>query len=308
MDIPYPFVINEYDHLKKVVVGIADGLGPTPVPEACYDPKSREHVLSGTYPQESDLKAEIDNLAQVFEEHGVEVIRPDEIRDYNQIFSRDIGFVIDDKFIISQMIEERSREIDALDSFIDELPSERVISMGGDAFLEGGDIILHNDHIFIGYSNDADFEQYTVARTNLAGVQFIRMLFPAKTIHAFELNKSDDDPRVNALHLDCCFQPLGLGQCIIHNAGFKHEEDIKLIHSIFGEENCITVDQQEMYEMGCNVFSVSPDTVLSEAGFTRINDELRKRGYIVVEIPYSETAKLEGLLRCSTLPIQRTRN
>ena len=77
------------------------------------------------------------------------------------------------------------------------------------------------------------------------------------------------------------------------------------IYSIFGIENCIEISREEMYQMGANVFSVAPNLVISERGFDRINLELRNRGYTVEEIKYSETAKMEGLLRCSTLPLER---
>jgi hypothetical protein len=36
------------------------------------------------------------------------------IENYNQIFSRDIGFVIDDIFIKSNILPDRERELDAI--------------------------------------------------------------------------------------------------------------------------------------------------------------------------------------------------
>jgi N-dimethylarginine dimethylaminohydrolase len=60
-----------------------------------------------------------------------------------------------------------------------------------------------------------------------------------------------------------------------------------------------------MYQMNSNVFSISHEVVVSEKGFTRLNSILRENGFTVEEIPYAETAKMEGLLRCSTLPLVR---
>ena len=54
------FVLNEWDTLKKVVVGSAKSWGPTPSAEEAVDPKSREHILAGTYPTESDVQKELD--------------------------------------------------------------------------------------------------------------------------------------------------------------------------------------------------------------------------------------------------------
>ncbi len=52
-------------------------------------------------------------------------------------------------------------------------------------------------------------------------------------------------------------------------------------------------------------FSISENVVVSEKGFTRLNNWLRAQGFIVEEIPYAEIGKQEGLLRCSTLPLIR---
>ena len=60
-----------------------------------------------------------------------------------------------------------------------------------------------------------------------------------------------------------------------------------------------------MYQMNSNVFSIAPNVVVSEKNFVRLNNWLRENGFEVEEIPYSEIAKQEGLLRCSTLPLIR---
>jgi hypothetical protein len=41
------------------------------------------------------------------------------IENYNQIFSRDIGFVIDDIFIKSNILPDRERELDAIQYLIE---------------------------------------------------------------------------------------------------------------------------------------------------------------------------------------------
>ena len=45
---------NETATLKAVILGTAKSLGAIPKPEDCYDPKSLQHVLKGTYPKEED--------------------------------------------------------------------------------------------------------------------------------------------------------------------------------------------------------------------------------------------------------------
>ena len=106
-------------------------------------------------------------------------------------------------------------------------------------------------------------------------------------------------------HLDCCFQPIGKGKCIIHKEGFLEEEEYAWLVNYFGEENCFHIDKKEMYEMNSNIFSISEDVIISEKNFVRLNTWLRSQGFTVEEVPYYEISKQEGLLRCSTMPLIR---
>ena len=120
-----------------------------------------------------------------------------------------------------------------------------------------------------------------------------------------ELKKSDDNARENALHLDCCFQPIGKNMAILYKAGFKNEADVDFLINYFGKENIIEVSKEEMYNMNSNVFSISDKVIISEKEFLRLNTELRNRGFIVEEVSYAEIAKMSGLFRCSTMPLIR---
>ena len=73
----------------------------------------------------------------------------------------------------------------------------------------------------------------------------------------------------------------------------------------FGRSNIIEISKEEMYNMNSNIFSISDNIIVSERGFVRLNNLLRSKGFVVEEIPYLETAKMEGLLRCSTMPLIR---
>ena len=112
-------VNNETSKLLAVVLGTAKSNGNAPSLEDCYDPKSRENILANTYPLEKDMITELRQFEEVLVKHNVKVYRPKVINDYNQIFSRDIGFVIDDFFIVSNILPERSKEISAIDKLID---------------------------------------------------------------------------------------------------------------------------------------------------------------------------------------------
>ena len=298
-------IVNETGKLSAVVVGIADDFGGIPKLEKCYDPKSKAHIIAGTYPVEQDCVDEIDALVTVFEKYSVEVFRPKNINGLNQIFPRDIAFVIADKLILPNIIENRKAEASAIYDVVSQILSEFILKMPAEAKVEGGDVMPWNECIFVGYSEIEDFEKYTVARTNRAGLDFLATAFSNKKVKGFELNKSDIDPRENALHLDCCFQPIGKNSAILYKGGFKNESDVDFLVNYFGAENIIEVNKEEMYNMNANVFSISEKVIVSEKGFTRLNTELRKRGFTVEEVPYAEIAKMEGLLRCSTIPLIR---
>ena len=298
-------VKDETAALEAVVLGIANDFGGTPSLSEAYDPKSKEHIKAGTFPIESDLLKEMAAFDAVFAKYGVEVYRPENLENYNQIFSRDIAFVIDEKFIVPNILKDRAREFEAISSVVSEIDECSIVRMPEGTRVEGGDVMPWEDCIFVGVSNKADFEKYTCARTNYAGVAFLQKTFPSRTVFSFELNKSDTEPRDNALHLDCCFQPTGKNQAVIYPGGFKSEDDVQFLLNYFGAENIIEITRDEMYAMNSNLFSISPEVIVSEKGFTRLNTELRRRGFTVEEIPYAEIAKMEGLLRCSTLPLRR---
>ena len=300
-----PNIHNETAALQVAVVGIAKDMGGVPSIEKCFDPKSKENVLVGTYPKEKDCIKEMDALVKVLDKHNIKVCRPENIEGLNQIFTRDIAFVIDDKLVIPNIIKNREKETAGIDKILNEITKEDIIKMPKGARAEGGDVIPWNEYIFVGYSEKEDFEKYTVARTNKAGLEFLEISFPNKIVKGFELNKSDDNPKDNALHLDCCFQPIGKNMAIMYKDGFKNQSDVDFLTNYFGEENVIEVTKEEMYNMNCNVFSISEKVIISEKGFIRLNNELRKRGFIVEEIPFLEIAKMEGLLRCSIIPLTR---
>ncbi len=298
-------VKNETGRLRAVVLGIANQNGPIPTAEEAYDPKSLAHIKAGTYPAESDMIFEMSAFQQVLQRYGVKVYRPTLIPNLNQIFARDIGFVIDNKFIKANILPDRAEEWQAIEYLTQQIEPNSLIQAPEDVHMEGGDVILWDDHIFVGTYLGADYAQINTARTNQKGVDFIQDLFPNKTVKAFDLVKSMTDARGNALHLDCCFQPIGKNKAIIYKGGFRNSADYEYLVDLFGPQNLFEISAEEMYQMFSNVFSIADNIVVSEQRFDRLNRWLRENAFIVEEIPYHEIGKQEGLLRCSTLPLLR---
>ncbi|MFK7781279.1 dimethylarginine dimethylaminohydrolase family protein [Psychroserpens sp.] len=296
---------NETARLRAVILGTAESIGPTPKLEDTYDPKSAEHIKAGTYPLEADMITEMEAVAEVLKKYDVKVYRPEVIKDYNQIFARDISFVIDDKFVRANILPDRDREIDAIEHVWSQIPEDNRITLPEECHVEGGDVMPWNDFIFIGTYSGEDYSDYITARTNMDAVIAIQELFPHKTVKSFELRKSNTEPKDNALHLDCCFQPIGKDKAIIHKNGFLVESEYEWLVNFFGKENVFEITKDEMYNMNSNIFSISEDVIISERNFIRLNTWLRDNGFTVEEVPYAEIAKQEGLLRCSTMPLIR---
>ena len=297
---------NETGRLKSVVLGQPVSMGADPTLEESYDAKSYHTIQQGVYPKEEDIIHEMTEFEKVLKKYDVEVIRPDIIKDYNQVFARDVAFVIEDKMILSNLIPDRADEQEAYSKIFEQVEWRKIINLPDTAHIEGGDVIVWNDFLFIGTCFSEDYRNFKTARTNEYAIETLKEYFPKKRIIDLELKKNDTVPYEGILHLDCTFNPVGKDKCIIYKDGFVDESDYRLILDIFGEENCFHVTKEEMFEMNPNIFSISPEVVVSDAAFTRMNRHLQDVWNIKVEeILYREISKMGGLLRCSTMPLVR---
>ena len=297
---------NETGRLKSVVLGQPLSMGADPTLEESYDAKSYHTIQQGVYPKEEDIINEMTEFEKVLKKYDVEVIRPDIIKDYNQVFARDVAFVIEDKMILSNLIPDRADEQEAYSKIFEQVEWRKIINLPDTAHIEGGDVIVWNDFLFIGTCFSEDYRNFKTARTNEYAIEILKEYFPKKRIIDLELKKNDTVPYEGILHLDCTFNPVGKDKCIIYKDGFVDESDYRLILDIFGEENCFHVTKEEMFDMNPNIFSISPEVVVSDAAFTRMNRHLQDVWNIKVEeIPYREISKMGGLLRCSTMPLVR---
>ena len=297
-------VSSETSKLRSVIIGIADSLGEKPVLSDLYDPKSIENLKKGTYPTEKNMIQELQNFVSILEKYDIKVYRPELIKDYNQIFSRDIGFVIDNFFFKSNILPKRANEFNGITSILSKF-SYQFVSMPENCHIEGGDVLYHTNNIFIGYYDKYDYKNLFTARTNKSAVEFLIDFFPEKKVKAFHLNKSLTDPKKNILHLDCCLQIVGKNKAIIHPDAFTFKKDYKWLVDFFGSKNIFEINAKEMYDMTSNVLSINDHTVISQPKFNRLNRWLRSHNIFVEEVDLTEVSKQEGLFRCASLPLVR---
>lgn len=318
------FIQDETSPLEAVILGTARHLGTpfmkyvdpetwngetAPDEDLITDPKSRLHIINGTYPLESDLRQENNHFIRVLNKYNIKVYQPITLPNTNQIYTRDIGFVIDDKFIKSNMgTVERQAEFFAIRDIVSKINQE-VWFPPKSVKVEGGDVMPFKDKIYVGQAAKG-CEQMRCNRTNEEAILYLQAKFPNKEVVPIPLVKSDRYPEKNCLHLDCAFQPIGNNDhCIIFIEGFENRDQAhELMETFGGEKNAIKIDSHQMYNMNSNIFSISPDVIVSgkdEKEFGELNKQLKDKGFTVEEIPYSQTSKMEGLLRCSTLPLKR---
>lgn len=297
---------DEISTLKAVVLGQPGSLGPVPKPEQTFDAKSYESAVNGVYPTEQAVYNELGAFGAVLLRHGVEVYRPTNIDNYNQVFARNVAAVIDDKMLHSNNAANRKEEKEAYKSVYDKINPDKMIELPEKAQFEGGDVVLMNETVFVGLYSGSDYPQLKSARTNRYAFDVMKELFPQKFFVPIELHKHDTDPRKGVLHLDCAFMPVGRGRAIICPDGFANKNDYYKLAEMIGSTDIFNITAEEMYMMNTNVFSISPDVVVSGKNFTRLNNHMEKEwGMTVERVACSEIAKMGGLLRSSTLPLIR---
>jgi N-dimethylarginine dimethylaminohydrolase len=197
---------SETGLLKSIILGTANDRNQNP---NLNNPKYADIIKRGKDPSEADMVREMEQFRAVLEDNEVKVLRPQNISNYDQMFCRDIGFAVGDHFFIANMRKKnRQVEIEAIQYLVDQF--EKVHIPPADAIIEGGDIIVWKQYVFVGLGD----------RTNEAGITFLKqMLAGEKEVIPIKI-KATDDPKTNVLHLDCAFQPIGLQYGVIYKEGF----------------------------------------------------------------------------------------
>jgi N-dimethylarginine dimethylaminohydrolase len=130
-------------------------------------------------------------------------------------------------------------------------------------------------------------------------------MIPSKDIRSINIKKSNTDVFENVLHLDCCFQPIGKRKAIICPDCFVDKSDVDYLINYFGKKNSYIAYGQEAYMLISNLLVISPEVIVSDKRFKKINTWLEKSSFLVEKILYQNVSKMSGLLRCSTLPLLR---
>ena len=291
---------NEWGTLKRVIVGHGHNMGAPATLDTAFDPTSYSHIQAGTYPSHAQVSLQLERLASTLQEHGVEVLRPLDQPELEQVFARDVGMVIEDRFYRSVMIEDRQAEWSGIGPLLN---SEEVRLIPDGVRMEGGDVLVLDGALAVGVTRHPDWTSLQTARTNAAALDFLQAEFPHREVMGLELHKHDRDPLKSALHLDCAFMPLGRGEAIVCRDAFIDAGQLQRLTDRFTD--ILEIDLHEAAMLQSNLLHFDPDTLFIDPQFSRLAHLLQDRGYRLLEVPMHDVGKMGGLFRCTTLPLLR---
>ncbi|MBN8193636.1 dimethylarginine dimethylaminohydrolase family protein [Bacillus sp. NTK074B] len=268
---------NEYGKLKKVVVVSPENMQINEIINETQKHFLQENINIDKAVSQHKL------FVETLERHGAEVIHLTPSPELNeQVFTRDIGFTIHDRFFVASMnTDVRKGEVETLKSWLDtnEVSYSELLHS-----IEGGDVLVDGENIWIGVSG----------RTNQLAIQSLRNQLTPYNVHELPL-------REDILHLDCVFTIISSEWALVYPPAFSKED----LETIKRQYNIITVTDDEQFQMGPNVLAIGDGKIISLTQNPGLNERIRAKGFEVIELDLSEIIKSGGSFRCCTLPLIR---
>jgi N-dimethylarginine dimethylaminohydrolase len=272
------FCANEYDPLKRVILCQPQYMTIREV----INETQKEFKDEGIH-----IKRALEQhreFVRTLEDHEIEVVLLPYHKKYpEQVFTRDIGFTLGQTIFVAKMAHDvRIGEEDVLKQWLDD-EEMSYFNLAEDR-IEGGDVIIDGETIYVGLSN----------RTHQEAVEHLQGLLIQYDVKAIPFKEK-------YLHLDCVFNVISPDTALIYRPALT-EEDIDLFSSRY---ELIEVSEDEQFTLGTNVLSIGNKKILSLPINKQVNQNLRNRGFEVIEVDISEIIKSGGSFRCCTLPILR---
>ena len=269
---------SEYDVLRKVIVCEPQFMA---IDEIIND--VQKQYINDNINIDRALTQHHDFVAKMREE-GVDVITlPANASFPEQVFTRDIGFTLGNQTFVSEMASSiRQGEETVLQKWLDthHVPFQKL----SQNHIEGGDVIIDGKTIYIGLSH----------RTSQSAIEQLKADLPDNEIIMVPF-----DPKY--LHLDCVFNILSPTEALI----FPEALEAQTLNLLASRYQLIKVSKEEQFTMGTNVLSIGNKKVFSLPMNHQVNEEIRRHGYEVIEVDFSEIIKSGGSFRCCTMPITR---
>ena len=251
---------------------------------------------------------ERERLKTILEGHGIEVLMPRKLTDsektdavsedgitdgtgMSNYFSRDPIIVIGNRIIELNLRSKRRRyEVLAMRDIIEKEKEDcKYISMPHleDCFLEGGDILVLGNTVFVGLS------EYT---SNEKGYQWLK---DNLTEYGYDVKPVRLKDCI--LHLDCVIGLVKDGLMIVCEDFLEDG-----IPDELSSWDRINVSTRDTNRMAVNGLPISEDTYLTDSAFRdTIGIELEKRGINVEYLDCRFTRAFKGSFHCSVNPLLR---
>lgn len=233
-------------------------------------------------------------LIEILKKYNVKILMSEKCNNSKyQMFIRDPFIVIDNKILITCMKEEiRKQELNTIKNILDTIDDKKIY-LYDDTIVEGGDIIIHNNIIFVGQRGN---------RTNKKGLEFIKEKFGTK-YNIISLNMIN--PNIDTIpfvHLDFLFNPISSDTAILYRAGFD-SQSFEKIKKIF--PNVIFINSKEQNELASNIFNLGNKVIIMQKRHGRLINVLEKFGFKIEMMDKYNTIKETGYNRCLTCPLER---
>ena len=199
-----------------------------------------------------------------------------------QVFTQDIGFVIDDLLFVSKM-KQKERQIET-ESFISFVKDNNIKHYEMKNNIEGGDVLKYDDVVFVGISSRTTIEAAKELQEALTNMGNKSKVIPIN----FDASK---------IHLDCVFNTLDKDSAVISDYVYDRkiiEEHIK---------NLYEISKREADAFGTNYVYLGNRKLISSNKV--VSELLQEKGYEVEYVDYSEVIKNKGSLGCSCMYILR---
>ncbi len=157
-------ISSEHSILKEIILGNPQSF----VEGEKINEAMRKYYGTSDSPQRQKIVSEYESLSTILKQNGVNVYLPTSSQEVpQQLAPRDIGFVLGDTFVVSNMKwQSRKNEIKSIQNILSKFKG-RIVNTPDDVLLEGGNIIFDKNIVFVGVG----------LRTSANAVQFLQSKF-----------------------------------------------------------------------------------------------------------------------------------
>ncbi len=317
---------SDFGELRAVIVGSAEGLALPPFNPTLHhynDEVQAALKASGDAPLDvrkamperwQKTVEQLDNLAALYQENGIQVYRPrpftEEERHYltdlqpgaSLLYPADPVYTVGKHYIeVNIRRAYRRKEVFPLRDVVAPLlaadsGTHQVVmppaqpftpsSDGPGPFLEGGDIICYRNHLFVGESDIA---------SNRAGTEWLR-----NYIEAFGYQVHSMPMQGNMLHL------LGVMALVREGVLLLYRDELQCeLPEPLKDWEVIELSEAEARAYATVGVSLDDSRYVIPTGLGRVGEELARHGVEPVEIEYDHVGYWGGSVCCSTHAIAR---